>query len=69
MDQANKRDLIAMDAKPEQVLMMRDFESNSHTLDVPDPYYGSGDGFEDAYQMLKLNANGLLDYLLQHKDI
>jgi len=66
MDQANHRDLIAMGARKEQVLMMRDFEDSNHAPDVPDPYYGGGDGFEDAYQMLKLNADGLLDDLLQH---
>ncbi|MDX8381182.1 MAG: low molecular weight protein-tyrosine-phosphatase [Ghiorsea sp.] len=67
MDQDNKHDLIAMGAKPEQVLMMRDYEGVNPSLDVPDPYYGGADGFEDAYQMLRKNAQGLLDDLeLKH---
>ena len=67
MDSENQRNLIAMGAKPEQVVMMRAFEGASQAPDVPDPYYGGVSGFEDAYQMLKLNAQGLLQYLQQCK--
>lgn len=63
MDSDNQRNLIAMGAKPEQVVMMRAFEGAEQTPDVPDPYYGGTGGFEDAYQMLILNAQGLLQYL------
>ena len=67
MDSDNRRNLIAMGAKPEQVVMMRAFEGAAQAPDVPDPYYGGTSGFEDAYQMLKLNAQGLLQYLQQCK--
>jgi protein-tyrosine phosphatase len=63
MDSANRRDLLAMGAKPEQVWMMRAFEGTSPVPDVPDPYYGGASGFEDVYQMLKTNAYGLLEHL------
>lgn len=65
MDGANRRNLLALGAKQEQVLMMRSFEGEVPALDVPDPYYGGDHGFEDAYQMLKTNADGLLKYLLE----
>ncbi len=67
MDSDNKANLINMGAQSQQVMMMRAFEATAHVLDVPDPYYGGADGFEDAYQMLKANASGLLDALLQHR--
>jgi len=67
MDSENQRNLIAMGAKPEQVVMMRAFEGQEVAPDVPDPYYGGASGFEDAYQMLILNAQGLLQYLQQFK--
>jgi len=67
MDSDNRRNLIAMGAKPEQVVMMRVFEGSEQTFDVPDPYYGGAAGFEDAYQMLILNGQGLLQYLQQFK--
>ncbi len=63
MDSDNRRNLIAMGAKSEQVLMMRSFEGVTPAPDVPDPYYGGADGFEDAYQMLRHNAQGLLTHL------
>jgi len=67
MDSDNQRNLIAMGAKPEQVVMMRAFEGVEQAPNVPDPYYGGASGFEDAYQMLILNAQGLLQYLQQFK--
>jgi protein-tyrosine phosphatase len=47
--------------------MMRAFEGASQAPSVPDAYYGGASGFEDAYQMLILNAQGLLQYLQQFK--
>jgi len=65
MDQANQQDLLDMGVKEEQVLMMRAFEDENQTYvqDVPDPYYGGAHGFEDAFQMLTRNADGLLQFL------
>ncbi len=60
MDSDNRRNLIAMGAKPEQVIMMRAFEGINPAPDVPDPYFGGAHGFEDAYQMLTTNAEDLL---------
>jgi len=66
MDADNRMNLLAMGVSEERLLMMRQFESESSlTLDVPDPYYGGEDGFEDAYHMLSANADRLLDYLLK----
>jgi len=67
MDSDNQHNLIAMGAKPEQVVMMRAFEGVEQAPDVPDPYYGGAGGFEDAYQMLILNAQGLLQSLQDFK--
>ncbi len=64
MDSDNHDSLIRMGAKPEQVLMMRAFEGLEPAPDVPDPYYGGAHGFEDAYQMLQENAQGLLETLV-----
>jgi len=65
MDQANYQDLISMGADASRVLLMRQFESGEGIADVPDPYYGGLEGFEDAYQMLAANAESLLDFLEQ----
>jgi len=63
MDAANHRDMLNMGVPAEKLLLMRQFEQADITLDVPDPYYGGPDGFEDAYHMLTGNAEKLLDYL------
>ena len=69
MDTNNKEDLLAMGASEETVLMMRQFESESDTpMDVPDPYYGGNDGFEDMFHLLMENADPLLDYLVARLD-
>lgn len=66
MDSANRENLLVMGVREDQVLLMRSFEGMTPVLDVPDPYYGGDHGFEDAYQMLKTNAEGLLKYLQCH---
>lgn len=68
MDADNRRNLLAMGIDASQVVMMRAFEDAEHTPDVPDPYYGGHHGFEDAYQMLTLNAVGLLTHLQGIRD-
>lgn len=69
MDDDNRTNLLAMGVPENRLFMMRQFETDSSTiLDVPDPYYGGADGFEDAYAMLCNNADYILDYLLQQND-
>ncbi|HXH73246.1 MAG TPA: low molecular weight protein-tyrosine-phosphatase [Mariprofundaceae bacterium] len=67
MDHDNRRNLLAMGAPAERVLMMRQFEVDKGAApEVPDPYYGGPDGFEHAYAMLRENAARLLDYLSEN---
>lgn len=67
MDGYNHGDLLDMGVPSERLLLMRQFEPGHVTVpDVPDPYYGGPDGFDNAYHMLCENADRLLDYLEQH---
>ncbi len=66
MDRQNERDLLSEGAPRERVRLMRSFdptlsEADANVLDVPDPYYGRGDGFERVYDMLTRACEGLLD--------
>jgi len=63
MDAANYNDLLSMGANPGRTLMMRQFEGDSRVADVPDPYYGGEQGFEDVFGILSENADALIDYL------
>jgi protein-tyrosine phosphatase len=65
MDRNNRDTLLGAGAPAAQVRLMRSFDPASSglreaELDVPDPYYGAGDGFEVVYQMLTAAGAGLL---------
>ena len=69
MDRANERDLIALAPDVEaraKVRLMRSFDPDSVAsgeLEVPDPYYGGDDGFEEVLDIVERSARGLLDSL------
>ncbi|WP_262710376.1 arsenate reductase/protein-tyrosine-phosphatase family protein [Mangrovivirga cuniculi] len=42
---------------------MREFDDNRDEMDVPDPYYGGQEGFENVYQMLFRSCNNLISEL------
>jgi len=66
MDSANLSDLRALasdDRQRAKVRLLREFDpasDGSGDLDVPDPYYGSGDGFERVLDMVEVSCRGLL---------
>jgi len=55
MDHSNYKDVLALAQKPEQKekvhLILNELFPNEN-VDVPDPYYGSNNGFEMVYKML-----------------
>lgn len=68
MDRSNHNKLLKLGANSDRVRMMREFDPkarDSQDLDVPDPYYGEGDGFKRVYDMLDAACDGLIDHLLQ----
>jgi protein-tyrosine phosphatase len=63
MDRANERDLRAMapdDETREKVVLLRSYDPDADSLDVPDPYYGGEDGFEHVLDVVDRGARGLL---------
>jgi protein-tyrosine phosphatase len=67
MDRSNQRDLLALapdGAARDKVVLLRDYDPEAGgDLDVPDPYYGGGDGFERVLDIVDRSARGLLDRL------
>lgn len=69
MDSSNYEDIMAErpinDDHKAQILMMREFdmERGEHEMDVPDPYYGGQQGFEDLYKMLYRSCHVLLNHI------
>jgi protein-tyrosine phosphatase len=66
MDTANVRELRALatgERERAKVRLLREFDhaiAQDGDLDVPDPYYGSGDGFERAFDLVHAACTGLL---------
>jgi protein-tyrosine phosphatase len=49
-----------------KVRLLREFDpaaAAAHELDVPDPYYGGADGFDDVIDMVDAACHGLLERL------
>ena len=69
-DAANRRDLLRLagedPGRRAKVRLLREFDSASlqaGDLDIPDPYYGGGDGFEDVLDIVEAACRGLLGEL------
>lgn len=65
MDSRNLEDIISEkpvnDDHRAKIVMMREYDPQADEMDVPDPYYGGVDGFENVYQMLHRSCQNLLD--------
>jgi protein-tyrosine phosphatase len=63
MDRSNQRDLLELAPDAEaaaKVRLLREWEPGAADLDVPDPYYGDGRGFEDVLDMVQAACRSLL---------
>lgn len=69
MDYANLSDILYM--KPEdtnvEIHLMRDFDPNPETGEVPDPYYGGTDGFQHVFDILNRSSDELLESIIRNK--
>jgi protein-tyrosine phosphatase len=67
MDRSNLADLEDLAQTPEQrakLRLLRSFDVTAgEDLDVPDPYYGGPNGFEDVFDLIDASCRGLLDHL------
>jgi protein-tyrosine phosphatase len=63
MDAENRRDLLALAPDEEARAKVRLFLSGDR--DVPDPYYGGDDGFEEVLDLVEEAARALLQELQQ----
>lgn len=73
MDQTNFEDVLgtlSVDG-PAKVFKMRDFETEGElkSLDVPDPYFGGDEGFEEVYRILDRTTENLLEFILLQHDV
>lgn len=46
--------------------MFLNFANGINEIDVPDPYYGSGDGFQYVFDLVQNGCDGVLNYIKQN---
>jgi protein-tyrosine phosphatase len=67
MDGKNLQSLrwLAPDGEADKIVRLRSFDpaSRGGDLDVPDPYYGGSDHFEEVLAMVEAACDGLLDHV------
>ena len=66
MDESNRQDLLELARTPEQrgkIRLLREFDPQQGDPDVPDPWYGGQDGFEQTYQIVERSVQKLLEAL------
>lgn len=67
MDRQNLADILSLapdEDAAEKARLLREYDSESVAageMDVPDPYYGDGDGFENVLDILERACRGLLE--------
>jgi len=70
MDASNRSDLLRLApsaAEQTKVELLRNYDSASpREADVPDPYYGDGDGFETVLDICDAACRGLLRHIREH---
>jgi protein-tyrosine phosphatase len=47
-----------------RIALMMDYAPDAYTREVPDPYYGSANGFEEVLDLVEQASAGLIDKLL-----
>ncbi|MET7676697.1 low molecular weight protein-tyrosine-phosphatase [Streptomyces seoulensis] len=61
------RRLAPTEEDARKVRLLRSYDPAAGAdLDVPDPYYGGRDGFEECLEMVEAASAGLLDYVREH---
>lgn len=64
-DHSNRSDVTDLARTPDEVAkiaMIRSFDARAcEDAEIPDPYYGDGDGFEEVLAMIERAADGFVD--------
>lgn len=71
MDMNNQDDLQAIcpAGLEDKIHLFLKFSNNSSKKEVPDPYYGGGNGFEIVLDLIEDAADGLIVHLQKHHSI
>ncbi|MDD1061950.1 low molecular weight phosphotyrosine protein phosphatase [Streptomyces cocklensis] len=69
MDRGHEKALRRQADDPSRVRLLRSFDPDAAgDPDVPDPYYGGSEGFEEVLTMIEAAMPGLMDRVREHLD-
>ncbi|KAA0023057.1 low molecular weight protein-tyrosine-phosphatase [Antrihabitans cavernicola] len=63
LDSGHRRDLARLGVPADRLRLLRSFDPNADEADVPDPYYGSADGFDTVLAQIEAAVPGLLEWV------
>ena len=69
MDKSNLNDVLFLDEDEEfgqRVRLFREFDPQPEDYQVPDPYYGGDEGFDEVYEIVDRTAKNILDAFVSH---
>jgi protein-tyrosine phosphatase len=72
MDRENLHDVLFLDRNERfghKVRLFRELDPEPDHFQVPDPYYGGPEGFENVYDIVERSARALLDRLIEEHDL
>ncbi|NQV73902.1 low molecular weight phosphotyrosine protein phosphatase [bacterium] len=72
MDKSNLDDILALDATGtlgHKVRLFREFDPEPGDYQVPDPYYGGPEGFEEVFQMVERTARMLFHRIAEEHQL
>ncbi len=62
MDESHRRDLLQL-GEGSRVRLFGDFDPATPGVEVPDPYYGGRDGFEEVLDMIERTCRALVPHI------
>ncbi len=68
MDGGHLADLLGLGANPARTMLFGEFDPARPGAEVPDPYYGGPEGFEEVLRMVERTSTTLVDLLRDRLD-
>jgi len=70
MDQQNLHDTLSILGQPHPGLsLMRFFDDIQESMEVPDPYFGGMEGFQEVYDILNRSCSRLLQHIINEHQL
>ena len=72
MDKSNLNDVLYLDEDEQhsgKVRLFREFDPNPGDFQVPDPYYGGEDGFENVYDIVDRTTSVIMERLVAEYEL